>query len=65
MRCTRLALRRDDASVGAVSYLIRQLGQPVYGNQNWTTNIQVVTPSYLDTAQLFVAMGGALQEWKP
>jgi macrolide transport system ATP-binding/permease protein len=54
-----LALRRDDPAVGVVSYLIRQLGQVVYGNQNWTTNIQGVTPSYLDTAGWHLAAGRA------
>jgi macrolide transport system ATP-binding/permease protein len=52
-----LALRRDDPAVGVVSYLIRQLGQVVYGNQNWTTNIQGVTPSYLDTAGWHMVAG--------
>jgi macrolide transport system ATP-binding/permease protein len=52
-----LALHRDDPAVGIVSYLIRQLGQVVYGNQNWTTNIQGVTPSYLDTAGWHIVAG--------
>ena len=52
-----LALHRDDPAVGVVSYLIRQLGQVVYGSQNWTTNIQGVAPSYLDTAGWHVAAG--------
>jgi ABC-type antimicrobial peptide transport system permease subunit len=52
-----LALRRDDPAVGVVSYLIRQLGQVVYGSQNWTTNIQGVTPSYLDTAGWHIVAG--------
>jgi len=52
-----LALHRDDPAVGVVSYLIRQLGQVVYGSQNWTTNIQGVTPSYLETAGWHIAAG--------
>jgi macrolide transport system ATP-binding/permease protein len=52
-----LALHREDPAVGVVSYLIRQLGQVVYGSQNWTTNIQGVTPSYLDTAGWHIAAG--------
>jgi ABC-type antimicrobial peptide transport system permease subunit len=52
-----LALHRDDPAVGVVSYLIRQLGQAVYGNQNWTTNIQGITPSYLDTAGWHIVAG--------
>src|ERR1039458_2878616 len=34
------ALRREAPAVGSVSYLIRQMGQVQYANQNWTTNIQ-------------------------
>ena len=52
-----LALHRDAPAVGVVSYLIRQLGQAVYGNQNWTTNIQGITPSYLDTAGWHIVAG--------
>jgi len=40
------AIRRDDAAVGQVSYLIRQGGQTQFGNQNWSTNIQGVTENY-------------------
>ncbi|HUI97512.1 MAG TPA: ABC transporter permease [Xanthobacteraceae bacterium] len=40
------AIRREAPSVGSVSYLIRQLGQVEYGNQNWSTNIQGVSPNY-------------------
>ena len=40
------AIRREDPSVGSVSYLIRQQGQVQFGNQNWTTNIQGVSPNY-------------------
>jgi macrolide transport system ATP-binding/permease protein len=29
-----------------VSYLIRQMGQVQYANQNWTTNIQGVSANY-------------------
>ena len=52
-----IALRHDDLAVGVVSYLIRQLGQVVYGSQNWTTNIQGVTPTYLDTAGWHIVAG--------
>ncbi|MGO8919406.1 MAG: ABC transporter permease [Stellaceae bacterium] len=54
------ALRREDPAVGMVSYLIRQLGQVEYSSQNWTTNIQGITPSYLDTASWHVAAGRAI-----
>jgi macrolide transport system ATP-binding/permease protein len=54
------AIRREDPAVGLVSYLIRQLGQVEYGNQNWTTSVQGVTPSYLATANWRIAVGRAL-----
>jgi macrolide transport system ATP-binding/permease protein len=40
------ALRREASAVGSVSYLIRQMGQVQYANQNWTTNIQGVSANY-------------------
>jgi macrolide transport system ATP-binding/permease protein len=40
------ALRREAPAVGSVSYLIRQSGQVQYAGQNWTTNIQGVSPNY-------------------
>jgi len=54
------AIRRECPAVGRVSYLIRQLGQVGYGNQNWTTNVQGVTPSYLSTANWQIAAGRAI-----
>ena len=54
------AIRREDPAVGLVSYLIRQLGQVEYGDQNWTTSVQGVTPSYLATANWRIAAGRAL-----
>src|ERR1035437_1518370 len=38
--------RRESAAVSEVSSLIRQNGQVQYGNQNWTTTIQGVSPNY-------------------
>jgi len=40
------AIRRESQATGSVSYLIRQSGQAQYGNQNWTTGIQGVSPNY-------------------
>jgi hypothetical protein len=40
------ALRREAPAVGSVSYLIRQMGQVQYANQNWTTNIQGVSANH-------------------
>ncbi len=51
------AIRREDPAVGQVSYLIRQSGQIQYGNQNWTTSIQGVTPNYPPTTNWKIAFG--------
>ncbi len=40
------AIRRESTAVGEVSYLIRQSGQVEYGNQNWATSIQGISPNY-------------------
>jgi macrolide transport system ATP-binding/permease protein len=40
------AIRRESTAAGGVSYLIRQSGQVEYGNQNWTTGIQGISPNY-------------------
>jgi macrolide transport system ATP-binding/permease protein len=50
-------IQHDDPAVQRVSYLTRQGGQVEYGNQNWTTNIQGVTPTYLDIVNWRIASG--------
>jgi macrolide transport system ATP-binding/permease protein len=40
------AILREDRAVGLVAYLIRQSGQVKAGDQNWTTQIQGVSPNY-------------------
>jgi macrolide transport system ATP-binding/permease protein len=54
------ALRRDDPAVADVAYMIRQLAQVQYGGQNWTTNVQGVTPSYLAITNWHIAAGRML-----
>lgn len=56
------AIRREDSAVAQVSYLIRQSGQIQYGNQNWTTSIQGVTPSYPPTTNWQIAFGRGISE---
>jgi len=51
------AIRREDPAVGSVSYLIRQAGQVEYGNQNWTTTIQGVSPNYPPVTNWEIAAG--------
>jgi len=53
---------KDDWPVARVSYLDRQLAQVEYNRQNWSTNIQGVTPSYLPIRNWTVAEGRALSE---
>src|SRR5271157_1812684 len=52
----------DDTSVQRVSYLTRQAGQVEYGDQNWSTVIQGVTPSYLDIVSWHIASGSSMTE---
>jgi len=40
------AIRREASAATEVGYLIRQSGQIQYGNQNWATSIQGVSPNY-------------------
>jgi macrolide transport system ATP-binding/permease protein len=56
-----MAIRHEDPAVGMVAYLIRQVGQTEYGNQNWSTNIQGVSPNYLSVANWQIAAGREFQ----
>ena len=51
------AIRREDAAVAQVSYLNRQMGQVQYANQNWTTQIQGVSPNYPPITNWVIAVG--------
>ena len=57
-----VAIQRDGKSVAQVSYLIRQSGQILYGNQNWTTSIQGVTPNYPPTTNWQIAYGRGISD---
>ena len=54
------AIRREDPAVAKVSYLIRQTGQVLYSNQNWTTNIQGVSANYPPITNWQIAAGRAI-----
>ena len=56
------SILHDDPAVQQVSYLTRQVAQVEYGNQNWSTSIQGVTPSYLDIVNWRIAAGSAMTE---
>ena len=56
------SILRADPAVQRVSYLTRQTGQVEYGDQNWSTAIQGVTPSYLDIVGWHIASGSSMTE---
>jgi len=56
------ALRREAPAAGSVSYLIRQMGQVQYANQNWTTNIQGVSANYPPITNWQIASGRGISQ---
>ncbi len=56
------AIRREAPAVGNVSYLIRQMGQIEYANQNWQTSIQGVSPNYPPITNWQIAAGREISE---
>jgi macrolide transport system ATP-binding/permease protein len=56
------ALKREDSAVAEVAVQARQLAQVQYGNQNWSTSVQGVSPSYLRIRKWAVAAGRAMAE---
>ena len=51
------AIRREDAAVAQIGYLIRQQGQVQYSNQNWSTSIQGVNAVYPSITNWQIAAG--------
>jgi macrolide transport system ATP-binding/permease protein len=56
------AIQKEDPAVAGVAYLDRQVAQVTYGNQNWSTSVQGVTPSYLAIRNWTVTAGRAMTE---
>src|SRR4029453_674717 len=56
------AIPREAPAVERVSYMVRQLGQVEYESQNWTTNVQGVTPEYVPITHWTIAEGRALSD---
>jgi macrolide transport system ATP-binding/permease protein len=56
------ALHREAPAVGSASYLIRQMGQVQYANQNWTTNIQGVSANYPPITNWQIASGRGISQ---
>ena len=55
-------IRRDAPSVANVAYLVRGLGQLQYGDKNWTTSLQGVSPSYFAIREWPVAAGRTMTD---
>jgi macrolide transport system ATP-binding/permease protein len=56
------SIPREAPAVERVSYMVRQLGQVEYESQNWTTNVQGVTPEYVPITHWTIAEGRALSD---
>jgi macrolide transport system ATP-binding/permease protein len=56
------AIAKQDPAVARVSYLDRQLAQVTYGNQNWTTNVQGVTPNYFSIINWPIVAGRSFNQ---
>jgi macrolide transport system ATP-binding/permease protein len=56
------AIHRDDPAVEKVGYLARQMGQVQYGDKNWSTNIQGVSPTYPSITGWRIALGRGLTD---
>ena len=56
------AIRREAPAVGSVSYLLRQMGQAQYANQNWTTMIQGVAANYPPITNWQIATGRGISQ---
>jgi macrolide transport system ATP-binding/permease protein len=56
------AIPREAPAIERVSYMVRQMGQVEYEGQNWTTNVQGVTPEYLPITNWRIAEGRAFTD---
>jgi macrolide transport system ATP-binding/permease protein len=56
------AILEEDSAVADMSYVNRQSAQVVYNNQNWSTSVQGVTPSYLSIRDWPVVAGRKLND---
>ncbi|HMA52006.1 MAG TPA: ABC transporter permease, partial [Magnetospirillaceae bacterium] len=51
------AILEEDSAVADVAYVNRQNAQIIYGDENWSSSVQGVTPSYLSIRNWAVASG--------
>ncbi len=54
------AIRREGEAIAQVGYLLRQSGQILYSNRNWTTTIQGVSANYPSITNWQIAAGRRL-----
>jgi macrolide transport system ATP-binding/permease protein len=57
-----MAVRREAPAVSLVAWLTRQNGQTQFGNQNWTTSIQGVSPNYPPVTNWKIESGRGISE---
>ncbi len=56
------AILEEDPAVGAISYVNRQTAQIENGDENWSTSVQGVTPSYLLIRNWALSSGSPISE---
>jgi macrolide transport system ATP-binding/permease protein len=56
------AIKREASAVAQVSYLNRQIAQVQYANQNWSTQIQGVSPNYPPITNWQISAGRGITE---
>jgi macrolide transport system ATP-binding/permease protein len=56
------AIKREDSAVANVAVLVRDLAQLQYGNQNWNTRVQGISPSYMSIRNWPVIAGRTITE---
>ncbi len=56
------AIKREDSAVADIAVQDRQLAQLQYGNKNWNTSVQGVSPSYLSIRNWAVVVGRVMTD---
>jgi macrolide transport system ATP-binding/permease protein len=56
------AIQKEDSAVANIAYQDRQIAQVEYGNQNWSTSAQGVTPSFLAIRNWAVVAGRPMSD---
>lgn len=56
------AIKKEDTAVAEVGYVARQVGQLQYGNHNWSTSIQGISPSFLSIRNWKITAGRPMTE---